>query len=591
VIRKSVWAILAAIVIAASAAAAHRVSAGAAPAISSGPTVTESVFHSFCSEHDSTTGACLDGETPGVMILGSDGNFYGTTPSAFPSGGTTFQLTPSGTLTTLHTFCPGKDPNRLQCPDGAGPGALIEGSDGNFYGTATVGGVNADHSGGSAGTLYSITPSGALTTLYSFCSQVDPVTKNCLDGEIPDGLIEANDGNFYGTTFEGGANSFVPAGTIFKITPGGVLTTLYSFCSRLDPGTLTCLDGQAPSGLIQGSDGNFYGVTSEDGQFGRPDVGGGTVFKITPSGAFTSLYSFCSRQEPNSVFCLDGNTPASVIEGRDGNFYGTTFFGGAHNDGTVFKLTPAGALTTLYSFCSRGDANIHDCLDGVDPNGLIEGSDGNFYGTTSAGGPFATATAAGTAFMITPGGTLTTLYPFCSQVASNFTNCLDGAEPAAPLIQDSEGNFYGVTAIGGGIGDFGFGTAFKLSVSFPMPVSAALAISPARRSFGKKVINSTNHESFTATAHSHNASQVVLGSFTISGSDYLIDPTLTTCKQGQTLQPNQQCTIVVDFTPLKVTAGLSDTGSLIVTSNAEKVSPKHGIVKFVGGGKNFPNGR
>ena len=144
---------------------ARQASAGEAPATSSPPTVTETVLYSFCNQPDHSTGACLDGETPNGLIQGSDGNFYGTTgPYGDVSGGTMYKLTPSGTLTTLHSFCPQKDPNSGDCLDGYGPGGVIEGSDGNFYGTAGSGGANFERGGGSAGTAYMITPSGARTT-------------------------------------------------------------------------------------------------------------------------------------------------------------------------------------------------------------------------------------------------------------------------------------------------------------------------------------------------------------------------------------------------------------------------------------------
>ncbi len=570
---------------------ARRASAGEAPATSSPPTVTETVLYSFCSQPDHTTGACLDGETPNGLIQGSDGNFYGTTgPFGVVSGGTMFKLTPSGTLTTLHSFCPQKDPNSGDCLDGYGPGRVIEGSDGNFYGTAASGGANFERGGGSAGTAYMITPSGAFTTLYSFCAQVDPKTENCLDGEYPDGIIEGSDGNFYGTTSSGGLNSFGgarPAGIVFKLTPSGVFTTLCSFCSQ-DPDGLDCLDGQEPSGLIEGSDGNFYGIAAIGGQFGRATTSGGTVFKLTPSGTFTTLHSFCSEEDPSTGNCLDGNGPVGLIEGSDSNFYGSTWGGGAYDDGTVFKLTPSGTLTTLYSFCSRGDPNTHDCLDGADPSaGVIEGSDGNFYGTTRVGGKFGYENSDGTAFMLTPSGTLTTLYSFCSQENPNTTDCLDGALPVGGVVEGSDGNFYGATAIGGVNGDFGFGTAFKLAVSFPTPVPANLTISPGRHSFGMTRVGTTRHETFLVRAGSrgNEAPQVVLENFTISGGDYSVDPVMTTCKQGQMLQLNQKCNIVVDFTPSIATKQLSNTGKLTVTSNAEKVHPKNGVVTLKGGGR------
>ena len=304
------------------------------------------------------------------LIQGIDGNFYGTTEEG-GAAGTVFQLTPSGTLTTLHWFTGGAD--------GGWPYAgLIQGIDGNFYGT-TWGGGSGTYPGG---TVFKITPSGTLTTLYSFCSAGEFSRGNCLDGAWPvAGLIQGIDGNFYGTTKGGGAND---DGTVFQLTPSGGLTTLYSFCSQSN-----CTDGALPyAGLIQGIDGNFYGTTIEGG----PNIIAGTVFKLTPSGTLTTLHSFCS-QSSGGAPCPDGAEPAAgLIQGIDGSFYGTTYWGGANygpglpslGAGTVFKITPSGTLTTLYSFCSEGGTA---CTDGEDPSaGLIQGSDGNFYGTTYAGG-------------------------------------------------------------------------------------------------------------------------------------------------------------------------------------------------------------
>jgi uncharacterized repeat protein (TIGR03803 family) len=413
----------------------------------------EVVLHSF---------APPDGEIPDAgLIQGSDGNFYGTTSGAGKgfgsSNGTVFKITPSGALTTLYSFC--SQPN---CTDGAHPEAsLIQGSDGSFYGTTQYGGANV---GGGAnplwtnpgginpgGTVFKITPSGTLTTLYSFCSQA-----NCTDGQWPmAGVIKGSDGNFYGTTGYGGAHGY-KYGTVFKLTPSGTLTTLYSFCSQAD-----CTDGASPNGVIKGGDGNFYGTTTDGGA----NRHGGTVFKLTPSGALTTLYSFCSDAD-----CTDGASPNGVIEGGEGNFYGTTSDGGANRTGgTVFKLTPSGTLTTLYSFSGEAD-------DTASPNGVIKGSDGNLYGST-AGGP---GNEASTVFKLTLSGTLTTLYSFCSQKGT--CTCPDGDAPS-DLIQGSDGNFYGTTSVGGANGyeyeggAKGYGTVFKVGASLPMPTNTPTATS------------------------------------------------------------------------------------------------------------------
>jgi uncharacterized repeat protein (TIGR03803 family) len=260
------------------------------------------------------------------------------------SVGTVFKITPSGTLTNLHTF---------DNTGGFYPYAgLVQASDGRFYGTTANGGNMACHNG--CGTIFKITSSGTLTTLHSFDS---------IDGASPTGvLVQATDGNLYGTTsFDGGE------GTVFKITPGGTLTTLHSF-----GGT----DGAFPeAGLVQATDGDFYGTTSQGGNSSACSFGCGTVFKITLGGTLTTLHNFGGT---------DGAFPSAVLlQATGGNFYGTTGNGGnstpcASGCGTVFKITPSGTLTTLHSF---------DDTDGSVPYaGLIQDTNGMFYGTTVNGG-------------------------------------------------------------------------------------------------------------------------------------------------------------------------------------------------------------
>jgi len=339
-------------------------------------------------------------------------------------GGMVFKITPDGTLTTLYSFC-----SQAGCTDGANPyGGLVQGTNGDFYGTTQSGGA------GNYRTIFKITPRGTLTTLHSFCAQ-----SGCADGEYPYGsLVQATNGDLYGAALFGGANcSSSCGGTIFKITPGGALTTLYSFCAQ---GGTACTDGSAPvGGLIQAANGDFYGVTD----YGGNETGNGTVFKITPAGALTTLYSFCSQ---GGSLCSDGAGANALIQATNGDFYGTTIFGGNETQtGIVFKITPSGAFTTLYSFCAQGGI---ECTDGSSPEaGLVRGSDGNFYGTTSAGGAATPTLGYGTIFKITPAGALTTLYSFCSQGGPGV--CTDGSGPQAALVQDTNGMLYGTTSTGG----------------------------------------------------------------------------------------------------------------------------------------------
>jgi uncharacterized repeat protein (TIGR03803 family) len=363
-----------------------------------------------------------------ALVQGRDGNLYGTTLSGGTYlKGTAFQMTKKGQLGTF-SFC-----SQTACPGRALQSGLVLGPDGSFYGTTFNGGANSDH-----GTIFKISSDGTLTTLYSFCAQ-----PNCVDGAFPIGTLAlGNDGNFYGTTYGGGEGVHGNDGTVYKVTPSGRLTTLYSFCINY-----YCTDGDLPNaGIVQGTDGNFYGTTANGGS----SRGYGTVFKITTRGAFTRLYSFCSKSG-----CSDGWRPtAALLLASDGNFYGTTVWGGGNGpyEGTVFRITPSNQFATLYNFCS-----LPNCADGNGPyDQLIQATDGNLYGTTISG-PGGT----GTIFQLTLEGGLTTLYNFCLQLG-----CADGSVPQAGLVQATDGSFYGTTIHGGDdlpCGS-GCGTVYSLDV-------------------------------------------------------------------------------------------------------------------------------
>jgi len=357
-----------------------------------------------------------DGDVPsGSLVQGLDGNFYGTTAGGGGTNGygTFFKVTPGGKLTTLHIF------DYAEGPPYAG---LALAADGNFYGTTYGGGVNH------IGSVFKVTAGGKLTTLHSF---------NGTDGANPSvALVQASDGNLYGTTSDGGLGGY---GTVFKITPTGILTTLHRF-----DGT----DGDGASGLVQATNGNFYGTTAGGGTSSACIMGTscGTVFEINPAGKLTTLHSFNGTD--------GGNPYAGLVQAANGNFYGTTSSGGTSDAcydgcGTIFEITPAGNLTTLHSF---------DGSDGSDPGaGLVQATDGNFYGTTYQGGASANCShGCGTMFEITPAGTLTTLHSFDST---------DGQGPNG-LVQATNGSFYGTTGTGGTSECVfgGCGTVFSLSV-------------------------------------------------------------------------------------------------------------------------------
>jgi uncharacterized repeat protein (TIGR03803 family) len=268
-------------------------------------------------------------------------------------------------VTALHAF-------PYDGSDGIGSMALIQGTDGNFYGETTVGGTSTKCGSNGCGTVFQMTPAGTLRTLYTFC-----LLSSCPDGTAPSGgLIQGIDGNFYGATGGGGAYG---GGTVFTITPSGMLTTLYSFCSQTG-----CTDGRDPTGaLVQSTDGNFYGTTWSGGTSTKCGTYGcGTVFQVTPAGSLTTLHSFCTL-----AGCPDGRLPSALIQATDGNFYGTTS-GTSINCtlrcGTVFEITPGGTLGTLHVF---------DSTDGADPEAaLVQATDGSFYGTTTAGGSHGSGT-------------------------------------------------------------------------------------------------------------------------------------------------------------------------------------------------------
>jgi uncharacterized repeat protein (TIGR03803 family) len=318
------------------------------------------------------------------LVLGNDGNFYGSTSTGGGFAATIFAISPGGFLTNLVT---------LSGPNGAGPvSSLILGSDGNFYGTAGGGGSYGK------GTIFQMTTNGILTTLVSF---------NGTNGSAPlAALALGNDGNFYGTTSAGGIYG---QGTIFEMNTNWMVTSLVSFSGG---------NGSAPlAGLTLGSDGNFYGTTSAGGTNGV-----GTVFRMGADGTFTSLVSFGNN----------GNSPQGPLAiGQDGRFYGTTFLGGSNYAGTVFAITTNGVFSSLVCFNST---------NGGGPVGaLAQAGDGNLYGATSFGG----ADNAGTVFRMTTAGALTSMFSF---TGSTFTGVFpNGRNPEGGLVVAADSSFYGTT--------------------------------------------------------------------------------------------------------------------------------------------------
>jgi uncharacterized repeat protein (TIGR03803 family) len=401
----------------------------------------------------------------GPLVQGANGNFYGTTLGGGTSSycknteqpffgcGTVFEMTPGGKVTTLYNFC-----SQADCADGSFPNGLVLGANGNFYGTTQTGGVY-NH-----GTLFEMTPGGNLTTLYKFCQ-----LSECADGFTPLGtLVQGVNESFYGVTEFGGGDPRecgVGCGTAFEITAEGKLTTLHVFC-----GGSSCLEGALPqAGLVLATNGNFYGSTYSRGKYEE-----GAIYEITPSGKTSALYGFCSQSN-----CTDGRNPESaLIQASDGNLYGVTPFGGTLNGGTAFKITLSGELTTLYDF---NDTPL---------SSLTQGTDGNFYGTTWAGG----AATDGSLYQLTPAGEVTTLYGFCAK-----TDCVDGSLPDAGVVQATNGSFYGPTAEGGAIQycDGGCGTVYSLSMGLAPFVKASPSFGAPEHGIGILGNNLTGTTSVT----------------------------------------------------------------------------------------------
>ncbi|MGA7080201.1 MAG: choice-of-anchor tandem repeat GloVer-containing protein [Terriglobales bacterium] len=367
---------------------------------------TETVLYNFCSDP-----SCADGVSPtSSLTADGKGNYYGTTNSGGASeAGTVFELSPNGNggwnETVLYSFTGKKD--------GVYPFAgLVQDASGNFYGTTVSGGAK------NKGTLFKVTPAGTETVVHSFGEG---------DGKQPyAGLIMDAQGNLYGTYSIG---PYTTKGGVFKITPDGTETVLWSF--------RYAGDGKSPyAGLVMDAQGNLYGTTSEGGSAGyagpgrdRCDHGCGTVFELSPTGSETILYAFEGERKNDGA----GPFYAGLVMDAQGNLYGTTDLGGAFGYGTVFKVTPAGTETLLYTFTGG--------TDGGSPfAGLLLDARGNLYGTTYRGGLY----NEGTVFEVSASGTEGVLY--------SFTGGADGASPQAGLVMDAQGNLYGTASAGGSSG-------------------------------------------------------------------------------------------------------------------------------------------
>lgn len=440
-------------------------------------TANFSVVHSFASN---------EGSLPnGALLQGADGRFYGNTAMGGANGlGTIYAVTATGTLTVLHTF---------SGSDGASPvGPLVAGVNGTFYGVTEFGGSN------DSGVVFSITSGGQFTLLYSFAAWVDGANA---DGIAPrGGLILGSDGNFYGATTRGGTND---AGTLFRITPSGVLTTLYSFSAFNSSQSDGALPGTA---LVVGSDGRFYGTTAVGGTNYNGNLAPGTLYAVGLDGKFGALHSFTAS--------TDGASPSGLVVAGDGSFYGATSVGSNNGSGTLFKATSQGDITTLYSFSAitNTSSGLQTNSEGAFPvSGILAGSDGTLYGGTAFGG----SSGSGTLFSLAPNGTLSVLHQFSS--LSNGINS-DGAVVTSTPIRARDGNLYGVTAWGG---SNGAGVIYKLAMPAIPTVKLKLSSTQIASGDSASLTWSTTGASTCSASDGWSGTQATNGSVTIK-------PTATT---------------------------------------------------------------
>ena len=343
----------------------------------------------------------------------------------------------SGSDTILYSFSDGSFPMK----------SFID-SAGNIYGYTMTGGASTNCTGGSCGTIFRVAPDGTQTVLYSF-------NGSPTDGAFPTGIVVAKDGTIYGTTKSGGTEGG-NWGTVFKLTPDGQETILYSF-----PGLKhnAAPDGLFPTGgLIFGHDGNLYGTTAAGGINNHCDQGGcGTVFKITLKGKHTVLYAFKGAGDACQSY-------SGLTQDQAGNLYGGTKGCGNGNYGTIYKLDPAtGVETTLHVFAEGADGNDAEAPPVIDKAGNLYGTTVT-GGNTGCGGPIS-GTGCGIVFKIAADGTYTILYTFVGLVSGGPVN-QDGGVAGRPLYIDRLGNLYSTTLEGGNAlcnPPYGCGTVWKMT--------------------------------------------------------------------------------------------------------------------------------
>jgi len=443
----------------------------------------------------------------GYWAQGRDGNLYSTAPTGGANGeGAAFYFSPAGSLTVVHSFTGS---------DGSAPySGLTLGTDGNFYGTTTAGGTNG------AGTVFQINGSTlAFKSLYSFTGGSD-------GGGPYAPPVEGANGLLYGTTSGGGGTA--SCGTVYSITSSGTLKTLHQFAGSAGS------DGCAPIAPVAlGNDGNLYGTTNVGGSADQA----GTVFKMASSGTLTLLHSFA---------VADGYEPNGLVLGTDGNFYGTTAAGGTSGYGVVFKITPAGAFTSLYSFAGGTS-------DGAQPYaGLVQANNGEFFGVTTNGG----VNGDGTLF----GGTAAAGFPDLY----NFAQTTTGEIPEAPLFQSTNGLLYGDTFRGGSNGE---GTFFSANLGLHPFVSLSPTVGKVGNIIGifGQGFTGTTMVSFDGTSAVYSIlSGTFIEAYVPAGAE---TGSVTVTTPGGTLTSNKKFRVTPQITGLAPPSGVVGT-AVTITGNS-----------------------
>jgi uncharacterized repeat protein (TIGR03803 family) len=451
----------------------------------------------------------------GDLLLASDGNFYLTSSSGGSEqrGGSIIRVTPGGTITTLHSFTGGNT-------DGATPYAgLMQASDGSLYGTTYVGGTD------SRGTVFRITLAGEFSLLYSFVSANDGAFFPYA------GLVQAGDGNLYGSTLRGGPDD---KGTVFRISTSGTFAIIHSFAGS---------DGENPEGtLVVGANGELYGTTLTGGASNR-----GTIYRISTSGTFTSVYSFPALGAFNAngvaTNTAGANPRSALLLSTDGNFYGTAYQGGASGYGTVFRMTPSGDVTALHSFTGASAGGAFPLA------GVIRDASGNIYGTTERGGYL----NQGSAWRLSSSGQFSLLHGFLGTVN-------DGNTPYAGLYLLGD-SLYGASYSDG---TSALGGVYKLELGSGGTLPVELSVTPASMLVGASANLTWSSPTATActTAGSWTDTVGITGSLAVTPAAAGIYTYVLVCTDGAGIARNAYASLTVNAPPTQSVDGGGGGGAL-----------------------------